>query len=387
MKIRSLVLGSALLLVGTTFGDEPTTPDAEQAGLQKAESIPILLPPPISNRSKSKRDGWSKTAEPEKSKSGETQQTSLDSSKESVESGFRPLLTGRKLKGWTVQNGSPDAWIRDGDVIRCESREGGWLRTEEQFSDFHVKFEYQLQPGGNSGFGVRSPSTGSPTFDGIEIQLIDESSSKYPDLQPIQLTGSIYYQAARQQTADLKPVGEWNECEILCRGDELKVIVNRNVVNKLNLMIPPESQKKNWRLGERPPIGHFALQSHSTPVAFRNLRVKDLTREAKADVRYRDLVVGDGESIDEAEEFSVHYTGQLGSGQRFADTRDLGKPVELSMDEVIPGWEIGLAGMKVGGKRRLIVPPEQGFGDFGATNLIPPGATLVFEVELCAVQR
>ena len=104
-------------------------------------------------------------------------------------------------------------------------------------------------------------------------------------------------------------------------------------------------------------------------------------------LEYVDLVEGAGARPKPGETVSVHYTGWLKSGQKFDSSVDRGEPFTFPIGKgrVIKGWDEGVAGMKVGGRRRLIIPAHLGYGDRGAGNVIPPGATLIFEVELLAV--
>lgn len=106
---------------------------------------------------------------------------------------------------------------------------------------------------------------------------------------------------------------------------------------------------------------------------------------------YSDEVVGTGPEPAVGQNVSVHYTGWLDvggeRGQKFDSSRDRGKPFafKLGMGQVIAGWDQGVATMHVGGKRTLIIPAELGYGSRGAGGVIPPGATLIFDVELLGV--
>jgi FKBP-type peptidyl-prolyl cis-trans isomerase len=108
--------------------------------------------------------------------------------------------------------------------------------------------------------------------------------------------------------------------------------------------------------------------------------------------RATDTKVGTGAEAVPGSYVSVHYTGWLYSdgmkGKKFDSSRDRGQPFDfpLGTASVIQGWDEGVAGMKVGGKRTLIIPPEAGYGQRGAGADIPPGATLIFEVELLKVE-
>ena len=100
-----------------------------------------------------------------------------------------------------------------------------------------------------------------------------------------------------------------------------------------------------------------------------------------------ELVVGGGEAAAAGRKVSVHYTGWLTDGKKFDSSKDRGEPFvfPLGRGQVIRGWDEGVAGMKVGGKRKLTLPPNLGYGARGAGGVIPPNATLVFEVELLSV--
>jgi peptidylprolyl isomerase len=110
-------------------------------------------------------------------------------------------------------------------------------------------------------------------------------------------------------------------------------------------------------------------------------------------LKYIDQVVGTGEVATKGATCNMHYTGWLyengNRGKKFDSSLDRNRPFSfrLGAGEVIKGWDEGVAGMKVGGKRELIIPPQLGYGAAGAGGVIPPNATLNFEVELLGVQK
>ena len=104
-------------------------------------------------------------------------------------------------------------------------------------------------------------------------------------------------------------------------------------------------------------------------------------------LQIEDLAVGDGDSPQAGKTVTVHYTGWLTDGTKFDSSVDRGNPFsfQIGQGQVIQGWDEGVMSMKVGGKRKLTIPPEMGYGERGAGGVIPPNATLVFEVELLGV--
>ena len=114
--------------------------------------------------------------------------------------------------------------------------------------------------------------------------------------------------------------------------------------------------------------------------------------ELPSGLKYTDTTVGTGTEAAKGHKVSVHYTGWLykdgAKGAKFDSSLDRGQPFgfALGAGQVIRGWDEGVAGMKVGGKRTLIIPPELGYGARGAGGVIPPNATLMFDVELLGVQ-
>ena len=114
-------------------------------------------------------------------------------------------------------------------------------------------------------------------------------------------------------------------------------------------------------------------------------------QQTASGLSFEDTQVGTGASPERGRTCKMHYTGWLwvdgAKGAKFDSSLDRGRPFEfpLGMGRVIKGWDEGVASMKVGGKRTLLIPPALGYGERGAAGVIPPGATLLFEVELLGV--
>jgi FKBP-type peptidyl-prolyl cis-trans isomerase FkpA len=109
---------------------------------------------------------------------------------------------------------------------------------------------------------------------------------------------------------------------------------------------------------------------------------------ARSGLMYVDLWAGRGPEARNGAVLEVHYTGWLRNGKKFDSSRDRKAPFtfKLGAGHVIKGWEEGLVGMKVGGKRRLVIPPQLGYGARGAGNVVPPNAEMIFEVELLKIK-
>lgn len=113
-----------------------------------------------------------------------------------------------------------------------------------------------------------------------------------------------------------------------------------------------------------------------------------ITQTNMDELKIEDIVVGTGDEAVIGKKVTVNYSGTLIDGTKFDSSYDRGVPFSftLGMGEVIKGWDEGFAGMKIGGKRKLTIPPELGYGATGVGGVIPPNATLIFEVELLKVE-
>ena len=130
-----------------------------------------------------------------------------------------------------------------------------------------------------------------------------------------------------------------------------------------------------------------APEGDAAPAPAPTKEVEEMTTNASG-LKYTDHNVGDGPSPTAGKKVTVHYTGTLTDGTKFDSSVDRGQPFSfvIGIGQVIKGWDEGVLSMKVGGKRKLVIPPELGYGARGAGAAIPPNATLVFEVELLGVE-
>lgn len=131
-------------------------------------------------------------------------------------------------------------------------------------------------------------------------------------------------------------------------------------------------------------LGALGKDRHSSTATKESTMVK-----TASGLQYEGLQEGAGDASKAGDTVEVHYTGWLTDGKKFDSSLDRGQPFsfKLGAGQVIKGWDEGVAGMKVGGKRKLTIPPELGYGDRGAGGVIPPKATLVFEVELLKIKK
>lgn len=184
---------------------------------------------------------------------------------------FKALFNGTDLGGWKA-TGKKEVWGAEKGVIFAQGGGGGWLLTEMEFADFELRLQYKMPKGGNSGVALRSPSSGDPAYDGMEIQLIDDVG--WPGkLANWQNTGSIYNVAPAKKINN-RPIGEWNDMRIVCNGRKVLIEQNGETLVDANL----DDFKKDFKRhpGLLREKGHIGFQSYNLRVEFRNIYLKDL---------------------------------------------------------------------------------------------------------------
>ena len=183
----------------------------------------------------------------------------------------------KNLEGWV---GNKDAYKAIDGMIVVDPNgggSGGNLFTVDQYSDFILKFEFQLTPGGNNGLGIHAPLKGDTAYMGKELQILDNTADKYAELQPYQYHGSVYGIIPAKR-GHLNPVGEWNKQEVMVKGSKIKIILNGSTIVDGDFL---EASKNGTMDNKDHPglertRGHIGFLGHGDVVSFRNIRLKDL---------------------------------------------------------------------------------------------------------------
>lgn len=184
-----------------------------------------------------------------------------------------PLLSGYTPTDWV---GDVENYTFSNGEIRGRKDRGGVIYTEKQYTDFVVRFEFQLPEGGNNGLAIRYPGEGNPAYDGMcELQVLDNSAEKFAKLDPRQYHGSAYGMVAAKR-GHLKPVGEWNSQTVTVIGSKIQVVLNGELILDADLSNVSEFMGKNAYAGRVRSKGHFGFAGHHSPVAFRNIIIKEL---------------------------------------------------------------------------------------------------------------
>jgi hypothetical protein len=190
-----------------------------------------------------------------------------------AEAGFVSLFNGRDLAGWT---GAVDGYeVVDGAIV-CKAGAGGTLHTRGVYRNFVVRLEFRLPPAGNNGLAIRYPGSGDSAYVGMtELQVLDDTHPSYANLDPRQTHGSAYGMVAATR-GHLRPVGEWNEQEVTVQGSAITVVLNGTVILDTDLARVTTFLDDRPHPGKDRTEGHFGFAGHNDPVAFRNIRIREL---------------------------------------------------------------------------------------------------------------
>ena len=189
------------------------------------------------------------------------------------EIGFTPVPLTSGLPGWT---GDVDGYVAAGGILTC--RGGGNLYLPGDHDDFALRFEFRLPPGGNNGVGLRAKRGANAAYEGMESQILDNTAAGFAGIQPWQTHGSIYGVVPAVRGA-LAPVGHWNREEIRCEGDRVTVTLNGVVIVDADVRAAaadgtPDGRPHPGLLNDSGAVGFLG---HGAPVAWRNVRVRDLS--------------------------------------------------------------------------------------------------------------
>jgi len=187
--------------------------------------------------------------------------------------GFKQVFNGKDFAGWA---GPVDQYEVDNGVLRCKPKSGGTIFTEQVYSDFSVRFEFKLPPGGNNGLAIRYPGKGDTAYVGMcELQVLDNTSPKYAKLDPRQYHGSAYGMQAAAR-GYLRPQGQWNFQQVTVKGSTIQVELNGNLILDADLSKVDSYLADKPHPGKDRDSGHFGFAGHSDPVEFRNVSIKEL---------------------------------------------------------------------------------------------------------------
>ena len=187
--------------------------------------------------------------------------------------GFKPIFDGKSLEGWA--GAAPNYEVKDGAIV-CKPGKGGVVYYNKEFGDFMARVEFKLPPGGNNGLAIRYPGKGDTAYEGMtELQILDDSHSKYAKLDPRQAHGSSYGMVPAQR-GYLRPAGEWNFEEVTVKGSKLKVELNGVIILDADLSKVTEFMANSPHPGKDRTSGFFGFAGHNDPVEFRSVAIKAL---------------------------------------------------------------------------------------------------------------
>jgi len=183
---------------------------------------------------------------------------------------YTALFNGEDLSNWKGETDNYE--IVDG-AIQCKSGHGGVLHTEKEYSDFTARLEFQVPEGGNNGLAIRYPGKGDTAYVGMcELQVLDNSSSKYAKLDRRQYHGSAYGIMAAKLGYQ-RPVGQWNYQEVTVKGSTIRVELNGTVILDGDVSKITEYMANSPHPGKDRTTGYFGFAGHNDPVRFRAIDI------------------------------------------------------------------------------------------------------------------
>jgi hypothetical protein len=198
-----------------------------------------------------------------------------------------PIFDGKSLDGWVGLDGDTSSYYVKEGVLVCKATGKKHIFTKREYADFILRLQIKLDPGGNNGVGIRTRISKAPHLHGMEIQVLDDPY--YADGDPIKLKnyqhhGSIYG-VVPAKPGHLKPAGQWNNEEIVCRGRHVTVTLNGVVIVDADLdkVEPLDQQEHPGLYCEKGRISLHAHGNYGAEVCFRNLRIKELAKSAQGE--------------------------------------------------------------------------------------------------------
>lgn len=327
--------------------------------------------------------------------------TIFDSSRNRGEPFRFPLGRGRVIPGWDegvslLREGGTAKLIIPPDLAYGEAGSGGVIPP-----DATLYFDVELV--GISAGGPDEPETVDDadyeeTESGLQYYVLTEGDGEQPESgQPV----SVHFTAWLDDGTRIDSSIDAGEPVTFILGSEQvfpgwnEAVMEMQVGGEWQVILPPDLALGEEGAGEViPPNSTLVMQLElleilpSGPEEPTEVEADEYT-ETDSGVRYVDLEEGSGDAVADGDAVVVHYTGWLEDGTRFDTSYGRGEPftVVVGAGQVIPGWEEGLTGMTVGSVRQIVIPPDQAYGEEGAGDVIPPGATLTFEVELLEITQ
>lgn len=281
--------------------------------------------------------------------------------------GFVSLFNGKDLSGW---QGAVNGYKVDAEkgILYCDPKSGGNLTTAKEYSNFILRFEFRVYENSNNGLGIRFKS-GDAAYQGMELQILDDTGSQYKNLQPYQYHGSIYGVVPAKRGA-LKKVGEWNFQEVRAIGSRITVILNGAVIVDEDLAGITTTMDNRDHPGLHNPSGYIGWLGHGSRVDWRNIRIKEVapdyqvledqanTPPAGFTALFNGKDLAGWKGVTRAEKFDNPYVRQKATPEKRAE-------MQAKADlEMLKGWSIRDQGILFFNGKGYNLAALKEYGDF-----------------------